>query len=112
MKGWAESRGFNYISANTKLDFDNKAKKFCAPSVDEFKGPVFFEVFTNIPDEQKAVSAIQEANRPRHNASPNIDIERDPSVIGFDIKGNVKQNIKKVLPVSVRKAYRKMKNRD
>jgi 2-succinyl-5-enolpyruvyl-6-hydroxy-3-cyclohexene-1-carboxylate synthase len=112
MKGWAESRGFHYISANTKQDFDKKIKNFCTPSIDEFKGPVFFEVFTNISDEQKAVSAIQEANRPRYDASPNIDIEHDPSVIGFNAKSKVKQNIKRMTPVSVRKVYRKLKKRD
>ena len=42
-KGWVESRGFKYLSARNKEEFDKLLPEFMSKDVD---GPMFFEVFT------------------------------------------------------------------
>lgn len=59
-KGWAESCGFEYLSANNKQDFFNQIQKFCQY---EFDKPVLFEVFTTTEDEQKGLNLLQTYNR-------------------------------------------------
>lgn len=59
-KGWAESCGFEYLSANNKQDFLNQIQKFCQGELDK---PVLFEVFTTTEDEQEGLNLLQTYNR-------------------------------------------------
>lgn len=47
-KGWVESCGFEYMSANSKDEFLSKIKDFCNKDCNK---PMFFEVFTTNEDE-------------------------------------------------------------
>ena len=42
-KGWVESRGFTYLSAHNKEEFDALLPEFMS---EEVEGPIFFELFT------------------------------------------------------------------
>lgn len=59
-KGWAESCGFKYFSADTKESFLNQIEAFCNGT---FEQPVLFEIFTKTKDEQNAVKLIKNFNR-------------------------------------------------
>ena len=59
-KGWSESCGFEYISANDKNEFNAKINDFCNK---EFDKPVIFEVFTTTEDEQEGLKLMQNHNR-------------------------------------------------
>lgn len=58
-KGWVESMGFKYMTANDKKTFDEQIEEFCHPNIDHFDKPVVFEVFTNTIDEKQALNSIQ-----------------------------------------------------
>jgi len=51
-KGWVESRGFKYLSASNKEEFDEMLPKFMAQNSDM---PIFFEVFTKKEDDAKVL---------------------------------------------------------
>jgi 2-succinyl-5-enolpyruvyl-6-hydroxy-3-cyclohexene-1-carboxylate synthase len=51
-KAWAESMGFKYLSATTKKEMNEKMPVFCAPNINQFDAPVFFEVFTEADSEK------------------------------------------------------------
>lgn len=61
-KGWAQSCGFEYLSAKTKEDFINKINEFCNG---DFAKPVLFEIFTNTKDERDGLKLVQTFNRDR-----------------------------------------------
>jgi len=42
-KGWVESRGFKYLSARNKEEFDTLLPEFMS---EDTEGPIFFELFT------------------------------------------------------------------
>ena len=63
-KAWAESRGFKYMTASTKEEFDKHIGLFCDKDLDAFNAPILFEVFTTIEDEQEAIRRIRNVNRP------------------------------------------------
>lgn len=52
-KGWVESLGFEYICARNKKEFDENLIKF---NNEENQNPIFFEVFTNMDDDAKALN--------------------------------------------------------
>ena len=58
-KGWAESCGFDYLSANTMDEFKEKALAFIQVS----DKPVLFEAFVSDADESKAYLSIMNVNR-------------------------------------------------
>ena len=60
VKGWAESCGFCYMSANSKETFEAQINSFCN---DTFDKPVIFEVFTNDTDEKQGLKLMQTYNR-------------------------------------------------
>ena len=89
---WVKSRGLSYLSAATKEEFDKNFREFISSDFNHFAGrSVVFEVFTSVLDEQHALQHMRNANRP---------VRQDP-------KPTVKQQIAKVAPDSVKKAYRK-----
>ena len=59
-KGWAESCGFKYMTANTKDDFLKQIDDFCNTDSDK---PILFEVFTTVEDEQNGLLNIQNSNK-------------------------------------------------
>lgn len=63
-KGWAESRGFKYLTASTKEELDAQLEDFFHSDIDHFDAPLLFEVFTKVEDEQHAVDLIRGANNP------------------------------------------------
>ena len=58
-KGWAESMGFEYLTASDKKEFDDLFEDFCNPDIDHFDKPVLLEVFTEVFDEQQALHNVQ-----------------------------------------------------
>ena len=59
-KGWAESCGFRYMSANTRESFLGQIEEFCHCECDK---PILFEVFTTTEDEQKGLDLMVNTNR-------------------------------------------------
>ena len=49
-KGWVESRGFKYLSASNKKEFDEALKQFVS---EDSEKPIFLEVFTKKEDDAK-----------------------------------------------------------
>ena len=89
---WVKSRGLVYLSASNKEEFEESFREFINSDPGHFSGKsVVFEVFTSVLDEQHALHHIRSANRP---------VRQDP-------KPTVKQQVAKVAPESVKKAYRK-----
>ena len=70
-KGWVESRGFNYLSASNKEEFDNALKKFITKDSEK---PIFFEVFTKKEDDARIQHEFYDYNT--------------------DVKGKVKKEVK------------------
>lgn len=66
-KGWIESRGFKYICAHNKEEFDKMLPEFL--SEDEI-APILFEVFTSKDEDAQIVHNYYEENR-----SPNLKHE-------------------------------------
>lgn len=55
---WAESNGFEYLTASNKRDFVKKLKFFCESVQNQ--QPILFEVFTNMDDEKHGISKLYE----------------------------------------------------
>jgi 2-succinyl-5-enolpyruvyl-6-hydroxy-3-cyclohexene-1-carboxylate synthase len=92
-KGWAESMGFEYLTASNKDEFLSQIDDFCSPDIKKFDKPVLFEVFTTVKDEQAGWQLMRDANKTEINSL--ID----------KAKGIAKQ----VLPKSAVDAIRKLK---
>ena len=59
-KGWAESVGFKYISAQTEESFLSQISDFAKPQSDD---PILFEVFTEQMTDVKALRLLQQSMR-------------------------------------------------
>lgn len=59
-KGWVESCGFKYMTADTKESFFSQIDAFCN---NDFDQPVLFEVFTTTNDEQIGLGLMRSFNR-------------------------------------------------
>lgn len=59
-KAWAESVGFNYISASTSEEYDKNISKFVKSGN---KHPVLFEVFTDQMKDRETVFALKGSYR-------------------------------------------------
>ena len=57
MKGYAESLGYDYLSAENKEEFYSKYKDFF--SSNKKNAPVLFEVFTDSREENEALEIIR-----------------------------------------------------
>lgn len=107
LRGWAESMGFTYLSADDKQEFDSKIEEFTSPNLDNFDKPVLFEVFTKIPDEQKGVDVIQGVNQQQ------LEVDNDKSsTISPVVEGVFKKRIKRFTPSAAKKIYRKIRRRE
>lgn len=56
VKHYAEDYGFEYLTANNKMEFEQGCQKFLSPDITD--RPVLFEVFTDSTDETEALSMI------------------------------------------------------
>lgn len=78
-KGWAETCGFEYISANTKEEFNANYHLLLSHS----NKPIVFEIFTKDIDEANAYKMILEANK-------KINLQNQ-------IKKELRQTVKKII---------------
>lgn len=109
MQAWAESMGFVYIAARTKDEFTNSIDKFCSPSINIYSGPVLFEVFTAMKDEQTAFREIHQANSPNPEEASFDEIVQAPTGGASD---SLKTRIKNITPDVAKRVYRKIVRRD
>ncbi len=79
-KAWAECRGFKYITANNKEDFDCIYQEFIKEDSDK---PILFEVFTDRAVDGEAWHSILSANTPRQRTT--------------EIKAKIKAKIKAIV---------------
>lgn len=63
-KGWVESRGFKYLSAKNKTEFDAAIVEFVSP---EIKQPILLEVFTDMPIDIRERERINDAYMSDHD---------------------------------------------
>lgn len=59
-KGWVTSRGFRYLSASNRKEFDENMKIFLSEDSD---APIFFEVYTSKQENAKALHDFYDANK-------------------------------------------------
>ncbi len=57
VKGYAESLGFEYLTASSKAEFDTAYKRFITPEITD--KPMLFEIFTNSSDERMAYDLMK-----------------------------------------------------
>lgn len=108
MKAWAESMNFHYMSAHDKDEFTSQIKEFCQPGVDAFDKPVFFEVFTEIEDEQTGFN-IMRAATPQTVDEADSPAAEEAGRPRFAQR--VKSRVKRSAPSSVKHLYRKMRDK-
>lgn len=103
---WAKSMGFEYLSANTKDQLLTHIDQFTSSDINEFKGPVLFEVFTEMSDEQEGLKMIRDENRNKliPNPTSNSDITTK--------KSKIKKKLKKVTPEKVKSIYKAIRSRE
>jgi len=94
-KAWAQSMGFEYLTASSKNDFLLYIDTFCTPDLDAYDKPVLFEVYTTVEDEQEGLRLIREANRP----------------IGSVLQNKAKDMAKKVIPRKMINKINKLKTK-
>ena len=70
-KGWAESRGFSYLAARTKAEFDMAIDEFVSP---ESKKPIFLEVFTSKEEDARLQHEFYAMNQRRPQGSEAIKV--------------------------------------
>lgn len=90
VRGYAESLGFEYMTASNKEEFEATYKRFITPDLTE--KPMLFEIFTNDYEERNAL-----------NIMCNIDVS---------VQGAAKQAVKKVLGQKGVNAVKKLLNND
>lgn len=79
-RAWAESRGFKYITANNKEEFDGIYQEFIKEDSDR---PILFEVFTDRAVDGETWHSILNANTPRQRAT--------------ELKAKIKAKIKSIV---------------
>ncbi len=67
VKNYAENLGFEYLSAGSKDEFEDKMTQFLTPVLTE--KPMLFEVFTQSEDESRALEIMNSLNPRQENAS-------------------------------------------
>lgn len=88
-KGWVESNGFKYLSANSKKEFLENKDKFLSQTSSQ---SIVFEVFTNHEDESDALRMIINANKRQSFKSDLKDRVKD--VIGQETIKTIKKLIR------------------
>lgn len=74
-KGWAESCGFKYLTASDKDSYNKALPEFMATESDK---PIFFEVFSEMSTDSKAIYDFYDLSRPRDFIS---DMKREAKEI-------------------------------
>lgn len=112
MKLWAESMGFEYMSATSKEQVLKNIDKFTSPNISEFNRPVLFEVFTETSDEQDGLNLMRTTNRdPAPSSTDNENANTLRSSSAKRMK-KTKDTIKKVTPKKIKKIYRVIRERE
>lgn len=90
-KGWVESRGFKYISARNKKEFDDRIEDFM---VEESDKPIFFEVFTHKDEDARIQHEFYDEITIRDAATVAKDGAKKflKSVLGDDVVRKLKGN--------------------
>lgn len=87
-KGWAESLGIKYISANNKKEFEEGLKQFIIPS----DKPILFEVFTKKETDAKLQHEFFDMNKPAISKLKKGIKGAVKSVIGDEFIRKIKTN--------------------
>ena len=83
-KAWAESVGFNYLSASSSEEYDKNISKFIRS---DNKQPVLFEVFTDQIKDRETVFALKSSYRRQYDDNAALK-DAVKSVVGENtIKG-------------------------
>ena len=106
IKAWVESRGFQYLSANSKEEFLEQLPQFCSDDINAYDAPVVFEVFTTMKNEQNAIKAIHAAN----NENTTYEYTEASPVYDREVAG-WRDAVRKVTPSIIKKAYRNIRPR-
>ncbi|GHU86878.1 hypothetical protein FACS189476_01120 [Spirochaetia bacterium] len=117
-KGWVESLGFIYLKADSQAEFDTNLVEFLNPS----SKPVFFEVFTNMDQNDRAIKTAE--NRP-YEVPANAPVTVAPaekvnqeSSLRKRVKDRLNALVSPFFPVGskrrkiLRKLYHKLRGRD
>ena len=91
VKMYAESLGFEYLTASCKNDFENEYRRFINP--DKTDKPMLFEVFTDTKEETEAfrlIITLSTVSKLKHNVT---DLVNAPELAS--IKSTVKRILKK-----------------
>ena len=90
-KGWAETNGFIYLSANNKNDFDRTIDRFIADS----EKPILFEIFTSAANERIANRNIIRTNWKGDNAENIKNTTKDiiRGILGEDLVNKIKKHL-------------------
>ena len=62
-KEWVEARGFKYLSARNKEEFDENIECFCNSTIER---PIFFEVFTNIEKDAEVLTSFYNESKKKN----------------------------------------------
>lgn len=93
VKGYAESLGYEYLSAHSQKEFESNVADFVNPEIGD--RPVIFEVFTETQDENSALEIM------RNLAKSNVQIIKNEvrkaitNVVGEEGFDNLRRKIKK-----------------
>lgn len=89
IKGFAESLGFDYLTASNKDEFETVYKKFINPYIGD--NPILFEVFANPSDENDALRRINTLSSKSKIMQQAKDVLSKPELSG------VKKIVKKIV---------------
>lgn len=89
-RGWAETCGFNYLSAKNMDEFQENYKEF----LDKSDKPIIFEVFVSDKDESKAYNAFVNTNKDKTK----VEIFKNglKKILGEGKYNELKKKIKKI----------------
>lgn len=93
-KGWAETCGFKYISANNMSEFEENSQIF----INKSEQPIIFEVFVSDSDESEAYQKLIKINKKTTKVEKIKDIIKDSikKSIGNDNFIKLKNKIKRI----------------
>ena len=93
VKNFANSLGFNYISANSKEEFIKNYPEFIDQN--QFEKPIIFEVFTNQKEESKALELIYNIHQDKIVKSKEFAKTLAKSILGEKGKNIIKKQLNK-----------------
>ncbi len=70
VKGYAESLGFEYLTASNRAEFDSVYERFITPEITD--KPMLFEIFTDSAEERKAIDMMKSIDVPVGTAAKHV----------------------------------------